>query len=59
MTAFSTNLCNGALPRLRELYLYENQIGDAGMEAFAAALGGGSGAMANLTHLNLCANPPP
>ena len=43
---------SGALPRLEELQLRFNKIGDEGMQAFAAALGG-SGALPLLTRLDL------
>ena len=49
MTAFSAALVSGALPRLKRLWLADNQISDAAMQAFAAALSGGSGALPQLT----------
>jgi hypothetical protein len=38
---------SGSLPQLQELYLYENQIGDGGMQAFASAVASGSLASLN------------
>ena len=35
MISLSENLARGALANLKELYLHENQIGDAGASALA------------------------
>ena len=40
---------------MQELYLYNNQIGDTGMQAFSTALAGG--AMAHLNKIYLSSNP--
>ena len=47
-------ISNGALASLEKLYLSNNQIGDAGMQAFSTALAGG--ALASLERLSLHGN---
>ena len=42
MQAFASAVASGSLPQLRDLRLYENQIGDGGMQAFASAVASGS-----------------
>ena len=37
---------------MQELYLYNNQIGDTGMQAFSTALAGGALALLNDLYLN-------
>ena len=54
MKNLSTVLEDGALPSLTKLYLWENQIGDEGMEAFAVAVG--RGALPSLKVLDLSNN---
>ena len=46
---------SGAMANCQELYLYRNQIGDEGMEAFSPALA--SGALPALKNLYLSGNP--
>ena len=41
-------MINEALPRLQKLLIGRNQIGDGGVQALAAALSGGSGALPSL-----------
>eukprot|EP00966_Prymnesium_polylepis_P081688 1892354-Prymnesium_polylepis.1 len=56
MKAFSTALASsGAMAKLEKLLLFNNQIGDQGMQAFSTALA--SGAMANLETLYMHRNP--
>ena len=55
MKAFASAIASEALPRLEKLFLYQNQIGDAGMSAFAGAIGA-SGALGNLKDLYLFNN---
>ena len=54
MKNFSVLVASGALPLLRELWLFSNAIGDDGMVAFAEAVR--SGALGRLTYLVLSHN---
>jgi len=49
-------LPTGALPRLRELSLHHNQIGEAGVAALARACEGGAAPLAQLSELHLFNN---
>ena len=54
MQAFASAVPSGSLPQLRELWLFDNQIGDGGMQAFASAVA--SGSLASITDIYLFAN---
>ena len=45
----------GSLAKLEQLFLYNNQIGDAGMTALAGAIA--SGSLPALKRVYLCGNP--
>ena len=42
MSFYARFLASGALPQLKELYLFKNQIGDVGMQALAGAVSKGA-----------------
>ena len=54
MQAFAAELASGAMAHLRELRLFNNQIGDKGLEALSGALA--SGALTNCPRLLLASN---
>ena len=53
--ALASLLEAGAMPTLKELSLYRNQIGEAGMAALASAVGGG--ALPSCEKIDLGGNP--